>query len=337
MPTWIKWAHYAWGYDGVDPPGQDSLQNTPEEYSLAFVDWEDTTLITQQKDLGKYVICYFSQGSIEPWRSDVDTSAPGSPWEEVKVGLKKGDVAEPWADGLGPWADGKMGQWDEWWIDPFMIDDSRYTSGNTLKTLVGNRLDAMQAAGCDGVEPDNSDCYDNDACRTNVISGDDTRDTVYEAQKRYNLYMVDQAHARGMAIGLKNSMAVFHGWQLTNVDTNGDSEHYEPYDFAVNEQCNEYSECGAYSRFMNVLNKPVFHTEYTGEECTHVGTGLSTIWCDGNEGLCNVGTFWQHCDLTGESNIVDASTYFSSVLPTQAPTLPPEARHRCRPCHRLPL
>jgi hypothetical protein len=33
------------------------------------------------------------------------------------------------------------------------------------------------------------------------------------------------------------------------------------FDFAVNEQCNEYSECDAYSAFTGA-NKPVFNAEY---------------------------------------------------------------------------
>ena len=36
------------------------------------------------------------------------------------------------------------------------------------------------------------------------------------------------------------------------------------FDFAVNEQCNEYSECGGYSAFTS-KNKPVFNAEYASK------------------------------------------------------------------------
>jgi hypothetical protein len=107
-----------------------------------------------------------------------------------------------------------------------------------VRQIMSARLDLAKAKGCDGVESDNIDGYTN-ATGLPLQAGD---------QLDYNRFLADQAHARGLAIGLKNDVD-----QLAQL---------EPYfDFAVNEQCNEYAECGGYSVFI-ARGKPVFNAEY---------------------------------------------------------------------------
>ena len=60
--------------------------------------------------------------------------------------------------------------------------------------------------------------------------------------------LAELAHERGMAIGLKNDLAQIP--QLVDL-----------YDFAINEQCAEHSECDALKPFI-ARNKPVLHIEY---------------------------------------------------------------------------
>lgn len=100
------------------------------------------------------------------------------------------------------------------------------------------RLDLAQAKGCDGVEPDNVDGYDNDPGFP--LTG--------ETQLDYIRFLAAEAHARGLAIGLKNNVA-----QL--------NELVDDVDFAVNEQCHEYDECDGYAVFIT-KQKPVFNAEY---------------------------------------------------------------------------
>ena len=60
--------------------------------------------------------------------------------------------------------------------------------------------------------------------------------------------MAEQAHSRGLSIGLKN-----------DVDQVNDLVDY--FDFAVNEECFEYNECEKLSPFIED-GKAVFHAEY---------------------------------------------------------------------------
>ena len=100
------------------------------------------------------------------------------------------------------------------------------------------RLDIAKNKGCDGVEPDNMDGYTNNS-GFNLTSQD---------QLAYNRFIANEAHKRGLAVGLKN-------------DLDQISELVEYFDFAVNEQCFEYNECDALLPFIN-HGKPVLTAEY---------------------------------------------------------------------------
>ena len=99
-------------------------------------------------------------------------------------------------------------------------------------------MDAWRAKGFDAVEPDNVDAYQNDSGFP--LSADD--------QRAFNVWIANQAHARGLSVGLKN-----------------DAEQVAvlaPYfDFAVVEQCFQYKECNSYLPFVE-QGKAVFVAEY---------------------------------------------------------------------------
>jgi len=165
----------------------------------------DASLIQSLKNEGKKVICYFSAGSYEDWREDKDAfpqSALGNP----------------------------MDGWEgEKWLD---------ISNEELAPMMRTRLDLAVQKGCDGVEPDNMDGYDNNTGFT--LSADD--------QLAYNKFIANEARKRGLSVGLKNDL-----------DQIIELEPY--YDFSVNEQCHEYSECDKMQPFIDA-NKPVFNAEY---------------------------------------------------------------------------
>ncbi len=107
-----------------------------------------------------------------------------------------------------------------------------------VRATMASRLDSAKYKGCDGVDADNVDGY--------------THHTGFaltaQDQLNFNRFLADQAHVRKLAIGLKNAVA-----QLAVL---------EPlFDFAINEQCHEYSECGGYAVFLS-KNKPVLNVEY---------------------------------------------------------------------------
>ncbi len=107
--------------------GDINTSHNVEIYDIDLFD-TDKSLIEALKKDGKRVICYFSAGSYEDWRSD------------------KNDFP---TDVLGKNMDG----WDgEKWLD---------ISNEALAPIMKARLDLAVEKGCDGVEPDNMDGYKN--------------------------------------------------------------------------------------------------------------------------------------------------------------------------------
>jgi len=103
------------------------------------------------------------------------------------------------------------------------------------------RLDLCQSKGFDAVEFDNVDGYQN---RTGFpLTGAD--------QLRYDVFLANQAHVRGMSAVLKNDLGQVRG--------------LVPYfDFSLNEQCFQYGECNKLTPFIDA-GKAVFGVEYRGD------------------------------------------------------------------------
>lgn len=108
-----------------------------------------------------------------------------------------------------------------------------------LQPVMKARLDLAAQKQCDGVEPDNVDGYQNDTGFP-LTAAD---------QLAYNRFIATEAHARGLSVGLKN-----------DIDQLGDL--VGDFDWALNEECVAYSECGGYSISFIAANKAVFHVEY---------------------------------------------------------------------------
>lgn len=175
------------------------------------IDLEDTSqsLINQMKANGQKIICYFSAGSAENWRSDY--------WK-FPASIK--------GNNLSGWAGEK-------WVDVRQL--------SILMPIMTARMDVAVSKGCDAVDPDNMDAYSNN-------SGFNITRSHSEA---YFTALATEAHNRGLAISLKNSMEM-----IPNV--------LSLMDFAVNEQCKQYSECNTYDSVIS-SGKPVFGIEYKGD------------------------------------------------------------------------
>jgi len=181
--------------------------DTSTDVDLYDVDLFDTSSDTIEsiQAAGHHVICYFSAGSAENWRSDY------AEFEASDMG-----------NGLSGWA-------GENWLD---------TRSENVRSIMETRMDLAVSKGCDGVDADNVDGYSND-------TGFDLTSTT---QLDYNRFLATQAHARGLAIGLKNDVG-----QL--------SELVSSFDFAVNESCHVYDECDGYTAFTDA-GKAVLNIEY---------------------------------------------------------------------------
>lgn len=104
--------------------------NLSYNVDLYDVDLFDTSVdtINSLKNSGKKVVCYFSAGTYENWRSDVGLF----PVEAL------GNDLENWAG--------------EKWLD---------ISNEKLAPIIKSRLDLAVQKGCNGVDPDNLDGYTN--------------------------------------------------------------------------------------------------------------------------------------------------------------------------------
>jgi len=123
----------------------------------------------------------------------------------------------------------------EQWLD---------TRSDNVRAVMRARLDLAVSKRCDGVEPDNVDGYTNNPGFPLDAS----------TQIDFNRFIASEAHARGLAVGLKNDID-----QIPDL--------VAAFDFAVNEQCHEFSECGAYAAFTGG-GKPVFNAEYLQADVT---------------------------------------------------------------------
>lgn len=175
-----------------------------EVYDIDLFD-VDAAQIAALQAAGRRVICYFSAGSYESWRPDAARFQAGE---------------------LGKTLDGFA---DERWLD---------VGSANVAAIMKDRLELAAQKGCDGVEPDNVDGWDNDTGFS----------LSRETQLAFNRMLASESHARGLAVGLKNALG-----QIP--DLVGD------FDFAVNEQCFEFNECDAMAPFV-AAGKPVFGAEY---------------------------------------------------------------------------
>ncbi|HZT95225.1 MAG TPA: endo alpha-1,4 polygalactosaminidase [Chloroflexota bacterium] len=119
----------------------------------------------------------------------------------------------------------------EWWLDVRRI--------RTLRPLISARVTACRQKGFDGVEFDNVDGYQNQTGFP--LTG--------REQLRYDIFLANLAHDAGLSVALKN-------------DTGQVAKLLPYFDYALDEQCFQYQECGALRPFVKA-GKPVFEVEYS--------------------------------------------------------------------------
>jgi endo-alpha-1,4-polygalactosaminidase (GH114 family) len=202
-------AGVTWNIQLQSPPAASSAANSP--YTVWDVDLFDTpkSTISAIKAKNHNVICYFSGGSYENWRNDSSQFPAAS---------------------LGNDMDGWPG---EKWVD---------TRNSGLRDVMSARVTMAQSKGCDGIDVDNIDGYENDT-GFNLTKADGVS---------FVRFIAEEAHNAGLAYGLKNGGAILN--QVLNISQ-----------WVVNEQCVLYDECNLYEPFIKA-GKPVFHIEYTEDK-----------------------------------------------------------------------
>jgi endo-alpha-1,4-polygalactosaminidase (GH114 family) len=124
----------------------------------------------------------------------------------------------------------------EKWLDIRQID--------LLAPIIRARFDLCQAKGFDGIEPDNVDGFTNDTGFP----------LTYQDQLEYNMWLADEAHARGLSIGLKN-------------DDEQAEELLPHFDWAMTEDCFADDWCDEMEPFITA-GEAVFAAEYTDQMST---------------------------------------------------------------------
>ncbi|MCP4677248.1 MAG: endo alpha-1,4 polygalactosaminidase [Deltaproteobacteria bacterium] len=179
--------------------------------------------------------------SVEVEMYDVDLfDAPDSIIEELRAAGRKvicyfsAGSWEDWRNDAGDFPGDAVGTVLEGWENEKWVD----VRSEGIRGIMLKRLDYAAERGCDGVEPDNMDGYLNESGFS--LTGYDQLD--------YNAFIAEEAHKRGLSVGLKNDVD-----QLVEL---------EPcFDWALNEECLAYKECDKYAPFVSA-GKAVFHVEY---------------------------------------------------------------------------
>jgi len=218
-PIWKPSAGTTWQIVLQAPPTDTSLNVAVYDIDL----FDNPASTFQLLHAGsKRVICYFSAGSYEPGRPDSGNFTASDKGKEL---------------------DGWPG---EYWLD---------TNSPNVRTIMTSRIQLAKEKGCDGVDPDNIDAYDNE----NGLSLT-TSDAI-----NYVTFLASVSHGLNMSIGLKN------GGTIVN-------ETLDLMQWEVNEQCEQYGECDTFQPFI-AANKPVFHIEYP-DSAPDVDASEKTTACD---------------------------------------------------------
>lgn len=185
----------------------DGKLKVPKNIQLIEIDLFETSdkKITALKSKNIMVICYFSAGTFEDWRSDISQ-------------IPKSSLGKPMPDWEG----------ETWWN----------VNHKSVRDVILSRLNLAKSKGCDGVDPDNVDFYDNDTGLP--ITQNDTLE--------FLKWLADQTHKLNLKIALKNAGTL--ATKLANY-----------FDLNVTEQCFEYNSCEEHLAFTKV-GKPVLNIEY---------------------------------------------------------------------------
>ena len=135
--------------------------------------------------------------------------------------------------------DGHLVQ-DPGWPGEFILDTSTAAKRSALVKIVGGWIDGCARKGFDAVEPDNLDSWTRHGVHGALTEADNVA---------FATLLARRAHADGLAIAQKNT---------TQVSKPGRTK--VGFDFAVAEECSEYRECDAYTRY---YGRHVIEIEYT--------------------------------------------------------------------------
>src|SRR3954451_22685542 len=224
---------------------QDGKCYSPQDYSVL-----NYAAVQALHVRGARVIGYIDAGTAETWRPDFPEMQA---FDQSCDGCLFGNPLSHFPD--------------EYWLN--ITSDVTGTNPNTgeRQTTRAFLLDGMQTRlqearliGVDAIEFDDVDGWQS-RNGLSITAAD---------QLRYNIKLANLAHHMGFAVGLKND--------LSQAGT------LQPYfDFAINEQCFQYNECGALVPWSTQYGKAVFNVEYGQDQASFcpkansAGTNFNSI------------------------------------------------------------
>ncbi|MFJ5646126.1 endo alpha-1,4 polygalactosaminidase [Streptomyces sp. NPDC093223] len=162
---------------------------------------------------GLYNICYINAFQSQP--------GDESKWTGLLLEDKNGQPAE-----------------DPDWEGEYALDISTQAKREALADKMDETIDSCASKGFDAIEPDNYDSYQ----RFDGLTADEA--------ESYMSLLVQHAHAKGLAVGQKNTVELAPKAKSLGID------------FAVTEECGAYSECADYEK---AFGDHVVDIEYTGK------------------------------------------------------------------------
>ena len=206
---------------------QDGKCYSPQDYSVL-----NYAAVQAIHVRGARVIGYIDAGTAETWRPDFPEMQA---FDQSCDGCLFGNPLSNFPD--------------EYWLNITTNatginpnTGQRQTARAFLLDEMLARLKEARLIGVDAIEFDDVDGWQSHN-GLNLTAAD---------QLRYNVRLANLAHQMGFGVGLKND--------LSQANT------LQPYfDFAINEQCFQYSECGALVPWPSRYGKAVFNVEY-GED-----------------------------------------------------------------------
>jgi hypothetical protein len=213
--------------DALDPDVAPVLSGSWERPTLDTA-WQ--IQLTGDLDFG-YPVELFDLDLFDTAQADIDRLH--SDGVQVICYFSAGS-AEVWREDYDQFDDCALGNAMVGWAGVYWLD---IRAQNVVDIMLA-RLDLAVEKGCDGVDPDNVNGY-------TVNTG---FDLTADDQLAYNKLLANEAHQRGLSVGLKND-----NYQVNDL--------VDYYDFMVNEECHNYDECQPLYVFLN-NDRPIFNIEY---------------------------------------------------------------------------
>jgi hypothetical protein len=171
-------------------------------------------------------------------------------------------TAENWRPDYGQFPSADLGSSNGWpgekWLN---------VSDPAIRPIMAARFQMCQQKGFDAVEPDNMDGYENSTGFSISAS----------QQAAYDEWVAQEVHSLGMAVFQKN-------------DPEQAATLQPSFDGALDEQCNEYSECSSFAPYVSA-GKPVLDAEYqsslypgfcSADAAAHIMGALYALGLDGS-------------------------------------------------------